>query len=95
MKRGSRMKEKDEYRLLVFNSTHHALEAEDLLKEEGYNIMMVPIPPAITADCGIAVRLSENVEEGLELLVEANIKLAGYYEVVEQGLEKRIRRLKI
>ena len=93
MKRGKIMKE--EYRLLVFNSTHHALEAEDLLKDEGHSIMMVPIPPAITADCGIAIRLDDNIEESLELLSKANIELAGYYEVVEEGLEKQIKKLKI
>ncbi|MFO7820376.1 MAG: DUF3343 domain-containing protein [Halanaerobacter sp.] len=81
------------YNLLVFNSTHHALEAEDRLKERNYEIMVVPVPPEISANCGIAVKFSENEAEVLSLVEESTVETAGCYQVIKQGLEKRIRKV--
>lgn len=85
----------DEYKLLVFDSTHHALQAEDVLKGEGYRVMMVPVPPEISADCGIAIRFKADILDFKLLLDKANIELAGYYQVIKKDLEKRIIRLEL
>ena len=81
---------KEVYHLLVFNSTHHALQAEDRLKAEGYSIQVVPVPPEISADCGIAVKFSRVEKEISSLLGEAELDFAGLYKIVKEGLEKRI-----
>ncbi|MCK8827837.1 DUF3343 domain-containing protein [Natroniella acetigena] len=85
---------KEEYNLYVFNSTHHALKAEQVLKDNEYQLMMVPIPTEITADCGTAIKLDIEDEQGaLSVLTEANVQLAGYYKVIQDKLEKRIIKL--
>ncbi|GAB6098496.1 hypothetical protein JCM16358_03750 [Halanaerocella petrolearia] len=83
------------YKLLVFHSTHHSLAAEELLKDTGYKIFMIPVLPEITADCGIAVKLKEKVDSNrlLELLGESGIKFAGLYQVIEEKKEKQIKKL--
>lgn len=45
--------------LAVFNSTHRVLKAEELLKQKGLPIMLIPAPRAIQADCGLAIRFNE------------------------------------
>ncbi|MCK8816736.1 DUF3343 domain-containing protein [Natroniella sulfidigena] len=85
---------KEEYKLYVFNSTHHALKAEQVLKENGYQLLMVPIPIEITADCGTAIKLEVESEQGVyNLLSEAKIEVAGCYQVVKDDFEKRIIKL--
>ena len=87
------MAEEDKYYLLAFSSTHHALEAEEILKEANYKITIIPIPPEITAGCGIAVKLSNNEQQVLDLLAEAEVEIGGHYRVIEKGLEKKITEL--
>ena len=45
--------------VLLFNSTHHALSAEDLLEEEGFAIDTVPAPESVRADCGLAIKIDK------------------------------------
>jgi hypothetical protein len=82
----------NEYNLLVFNSTHHALAAERILQEQGYKIMVVPVLAEITADCGMAIRVNPK-DNLLQILREKKIEIAGYYQVIKDELEKRIIRL--
>ena len=84
------MAEEKKYNLLVFDSTHHALAAEELLEEKGYQISVVPVPPEISADCGIAIKYKEQGAAIFDLIKETDISTAGQYQVIKQGLEKRI-----
>jgi hypothetical protein len=43
--------------VLGFGSTHDALDAEALLEDLGMEVTPIPAPPAISANCGIALRL--------------------------------------
>ncbi|GAB6138062.1 DUF3343 domain-containing protein [Halanaerobaculum tunisiense] len=89
------MTEKEVFYLVVFNSTHHALQAEEILKENNQQLMMVPVPPEITADCGLAIKLDTNNQKVINLLEEADVDFAGYYKVIKEGLEKKISNLMI
>lgn len=42
-----------------FGSTHEALDAEALLDDMGVEVVPVPAPAAISAKCGIALRVPE------------------------------------
>ncbi|AGB41380.1 Protein of unknown function (DUF3343) [Halobacteroides halobius DSM 5150] len=85
----------EEYKLIVFDSTHHSLTAEDILKDAGYKIMMVPVLPEISADCGIAIKLEKQVKTTklLGKLNKKGIELAGLYQVLVEKKEKKIKRL--
>ena len=87
------MEEKKKYNLIVFNSTHHALAAEEELKNKDYQIKVVPVPPEISADCGIAIKFSEKQKEIVDIIKKSAIEFAGCYQVIKQGLEKRINRI--
>lgn len=52
-------------RLLTFDTTHHALWAEDLALERGFGVQVVPAPADAQAKCDLA----------LEFLAEEEIAL--------------------
>ena len=53
------MKMVDEcHRLIVFNSIHRVMMAEMALKDK-FDLVLMPVPRAITADCGMVLRVSD------------------------------------
>ncbi len=44
---------------LLFNSIHYVMKAEELLKEAGMTIDLVPVPREISSDCGMCIAFSE------------------------------------
>jgi len=40
-----------------FDSTHDALDAEALLEDMGIDVVPIPAPASISAQCGIALRV--------------------------------------
>lgn len=70
------------YVVLGFSTTHEALDAEALLKASGASVAPVPAPAALSAKCGIALRLSlEDEERAIEALDGARIVPSGRIEI--------------
>ncbi|HEY3316825.1 MAG TPA: DUF3343 domain-containing protein [Coriobacteriia bacterium] len=70
-------RERSEFVVLGFPSTHDALAAESLLKDLGVPVVPVPAPQEIGALCGIALRLVPgDVLRARELLERASIPIA-------------------
>jgi len=68
-------------KLLVFDSTHHVLQAEDALKAAGIAHRVIPKPAVIRADCGIAVQVTpELLDEALRCLEANGARPAGTYD---------------
>ena len=42
--------------IITFFSSHHALHAEDVLKQNGIRAALVPGPREISPNCGVALR---------------------------------------
>jgi hypothetical protein len=51
--------------LAVFNSAHRVMKAEDLLKGLGLPVLLIPAPRALSTDCGLAIRFSDNENESI------------------------------
>ncbi len=84
----------NEYGLISFANTHHALKTEKLLKERNYSVEMRPIPPSISADCGFGVEFDiGKVEEIEEFLKENTVQTEGYYHIIKSGNKKSIKKL--
>lgn len=63
--------------LLVFETTHHAMWAEEVAGERGIPAEVVPAPPEVEAKCGLALRtLPDRVPELGEALDEAGVPWA-------------------
>ena len=57
---------KDGDYVAIFNSIHRVMEAERLLKEKHLKVLLIPAPRALAADCGLAIRYSEDARGEVE-----------------------------
>jgi hypothetical protein len=58
----------------IFNSIHRVMEAERLLKERKLPMLLIPAPRALAADCGLAIRYSEEARGEVEgVLAQAGL----------------------
>jgi len=61
-------------RLLVFDTTHHALWAEELARERGLAAEVVPSPAAARAKCDLALEFLPSEQDMLfQVLAEAGV----------------------
>ena len=58
-----------DYYVLTFDSTHEAISSEKLLKDL-LPIKVVPTPRAVSASCGIAIRVEEELFDKLKALLD-------------------------
>ncbi len=46
----------EEYNVVLFDSTNHAIRAEKVAKKEGLKVKLIPVPRHLSSDCGTALR---------------------------------------
>lgn len=82
------MKMVEEHHLLiVFNSIHRVMMAEMALKPN-FDILLMPVPRAITADCGMVIRITENECIGIiEVLESKGLAPFSTYRLRGEGFE--------
>lgn len=62
----------DEYSVVLFHSTAHAIRAEKVLQQAGLPIKMIPTPRQISSDCGMALRFARPDTELVAATLEKN-----------------------
>ena len=68
-----------EQRIFTFDTTHHALWAEEVAREREIPAEVIPAPPAAHARCNLAIEtLPEDVGRLSEALEEAGVAFALY-----------------
>ncbi|MGE5631016.1 MAG: DUF3343 domain-containing protein [Caulobacteraceae bacterium] len=79
----------NDYYLAVFDSTHHAMRFEKVVKDGGFKINIMPVPREITASCGLSVKMDRTDYDDIRVLAD-NEKLIvkGYYLVETQNNKK-------
>ena len=66
--------------LFTFHNTHHSIMAETLLLGEKISVKVMPMPEAITAGCGLCLRLPEgDCPKALEILKQSSIIPRGIF----------------
>jgi hypothetical protein len=53
-------------KVLVFDTTHHAMWAEEVAREHGVAVEVVPAPEGVDAKCGMALEVLPESLENLE-----------------------------
>lgn len=67
--------------LIVFNSTNQALMAEKIIESQGLSIDIVPLPPALSAECGLAIKCSLSDKIIIEeILSDRGVEYKGIFE---------------
>ena len=68
--------------VIAFHTTSEAMAMEKLCKKQGLPGRLIPVPRAITSDCGIAWTAPLEARAELRAAIdEANIEDAGFFEV--------------
>lgn len=76
----------DEYCLVTFNTTHSAMQSEDVLNRYGIPYLTVPVPKEISAGCGLAIRYDCAFHAMLtQSLGDAGIIPDSFYNVKKQN----------
>jgi hypothetical protein len=58
-------------RILVFDTTHHAMWAEEVAREHSIAAEVVPAPPGTDAKCGLALEVLPDGFDSLLVALEA------------------------
>lgn len=63
--------------VFVFDSIHHVLKAEKLIKRSGLHCELIPVPREISSDCGMALAVQTDAsQESRTLLHEGALRFS-------------------
>ncbi|WP_066506786.1 DUF3343 domain-containing protein [Abyssisolibacter fermentans] len=83
------------YGVIAFNSTHHAIKGEKLLKNVE-NIITIPTPREITASCGLALKFPlENIAIIVKTIAKEDLDIMGIYKIKREGFNKTAEKISI
>lgn len=75
----------DAYYIIAFDSTHHAISAEQLLGEEERDMMMIPTPREISSSCGLSIKIGQGgIQPVMIKLKEKKMLYHGIFRVESQ-----------
>ena len=57
-------------RIIVFDTTHHAMWAEELAREQDIAVEVVPAPEGVDAKCGMALEVLPDSLDSLQNILE-------------------------
>ena len=77
---------------LLFNSIHYVMKAEELLKEAGVTIDLVPVPREISSDCGMCIAFSKSDREKIVTLISGQ-NFPGEIQIYQQTAKHRYQRI--
>ena len=73
---------KENFYVISFDSTHHAIKGEKLFKDVNLNIRMMPTPREITASCGLSIRFEVgDLEEVEDIINQEELAVKGKYKM--------------
>lgn len=76
------------FAIATFESTGHAIAAEQVLIKNKMEHIVLPLPTAIAASCGLAIRFwPADVEKVQQLLTEANLEFSIYQGIKDNKKE--------
>ncbi|MFC1504323.1 DUF3343 domain-containing protein [Spirochaetota bacterium] len=64
------------YCIIIFNTSYHALKAEQILKELNNKFKIIPVPREFSSNCGVALRIPwDKNEKVVSLLRSKNVRI--------------------
>lgn len=83
----------DEFGIITFQSTHHAIKGESILKEIQIPFKTIPTPREITLSCGLSIKFDlTDLDKILKSIEEKELAIKGIYRYTkEEGITKLIK----
>lgn len=79
--------------IVAFDSTHDAIKAETEAGRAGISARLIPIPPEVSAGCGLALRAApEELDKVRQLLKDQEIT-GQLYSLVRAGIRRTVEKL--
>jgi hypothetical protein len=80
--------------ILTFDSTHHAMRAESILKDEKISIKTIPTPRDITLSCGLAIKASVlDKERIIKMNEDKTLDFKNLYEVSTMDNKRELKKI--
>ncbi len=77
--------------VITFPSSHYAFQAERACQEAGIPVLLIPLPREVSADCGVAMLISPEVQEQVEaLLRQSGVATAGASQITRRRSRARL-----
>lgn len=74
------------YKILVFESAHRVMQAEQLLLKEGLQFEIIPTPKEISSDCGLSIRF-DPLMQGIPDFLQALEKSGLWFKIYEKQMQ--------
>lgn len=93
IRKSDKMKE-DIYCIVAFDSTHHAIQLEKILKKQGLEIKTIPTPKEISASCGLSIRFNTNLQDKVkEEIKNLNLSIYGMFKIKKMDNKKIVEEI--
>lgn len=77
---------RQEFALITFKSTHHAIQAEEVFEEEDMDFKTIPTPREVSHSCGLSLLFfKKDIEKIKEVIEGGKISIDGFYEFIKDG----------
>ena len=77
--------------VVTFQSTHHAIKGEKILKDNNIEHKMIPTPRAITRSCGLSAKFNlKDLKTLNELFIQEKIAMTDIYRYINSSNVERI-----
>lgn len=77
---------KEEYGLITFKSTHYALQAEEVLKDNNLAFKTIPTPREVSHSCGLALLfMLEDLEAIRSYIEKGQINFDGVFKYIKEN----------
>ncbi len=84
----------DQFGVVTFNSTHHAIKGESIFKSKEIAFKTIPTPREITLSCGLSIRFDINDLEKVKNLIESNeLSIKGIYKYLRDEKGSRLEKI--
>ena len=81
--------------LVVFNSTHDAIKADDICATKDLGASLIPTHPSISAGCGFMLKVAwEKFDGVVKVVIVEKIEYKGLYYSKKAGIKRVVTELK-
>lgn len=85
---------REDFGVVTFESTSHAIKGEKVLKEENIKIKTIPTPREITSSCGLSIRFKLEDLDTIEGTIKSNdLAINGMYKMIKEGLKYTVEKI--
>lgn len=82
-----------EFLIVTFESSHDAMKAETVLNREAISVRLIPVPPEVSAGCGLALRSELVQEKKVREILQKEAITGDFYRLIRKGIQRIVERM--